>query len=347
MLTYSDHLTVIKRGLHPSVFSSQTLEETQKLCSLFPFHFANDFGFETRLGNPDPVCDFFLQIRRGERGDGFQGENNKKLWENSQLQSIPGWKRLVTMLTEWEKPGTLLHDKVSQFWLEFDYQGTTFNPIPNVFFQVTEDSGLPKERQISRLLQVLDSIYRLLFDIPFPENLTSTMKNTMEMLPSGSLVYQVGFMIPRKTEALQLVLTRMRSEAMMAFLEAIVWPGELPLVNAMIERYVNQHDYAVFNLYIGERVLSFLGIELYFNNLAQPDWEPRWKKVFRLLEEDGLMLPEKKEGLLSYCGKTKRSFIVPLHYFNGINHFKLVYKKGCSLECKAYFGTMIRIENHI
>ena len=343
MLTFTDHISAIEGSFSPFVLSREALRDVKQLCVMFPFQFSANFGFETRLGDPAAHCDFFLQINNEKDFTGSDWIMKNRFTTHKQLCKYPVWEKLYAMFREWEQPGTPLNEAIAQYWLEFDYHQPAFNPVPNLFFQlnINQEEHMHHDRA-NRLLDALNKIYRLLFDMEFPEPLASTLVSAVAGLPPATRVYQVGFMIPRKTEAIRLILTLMRPDEILAYLKKVGWPGEIPVVEEMMNRYASLFDYFVINLYVGQSVLPLLGIELYFRKIAQPAWEPRWHEAFRLLEEDGLVLPEKTKGLLSFCGKKSSTIFYPVHYYNGINHLKLVYKKGFTLECKAYFGTMIR-----
>lgn len=74
--------------------------------------------------------------------------------------------------------------------------------MPNMFFQVRRDENPQESRAWDHLMEkVLNEIYQILFGIDFPETLACTMRHCVNALPAGAILYQSGFMVPRKTEA--------------------------------------------------------------------------------------------------------------------------------------------------
>lgn len=347
--TFSDHLRNLSRSIPPELIAESELEEIMKLSSLFPFDVSADLGFECRLGDERARCDFFMLIQQGTEGaDALSGKSRISSLSNA-LMDIPFWKKLQRLFQIWNDPSRSLISEVEMFWLEFDREEMGFNPVPNLFFRLREKDCLKNPHRWEAMKDILNEIYHILFDIPFPPHLAVTLQRCMKLLPPDSAIYQVGFMIPRKTEAIRLILTSMHPDKLTGYLKRIEWSGDYAAVERMFSRYAAGFDYTVCNLHIGEKVLPYLGLELYFRNLAQPKWELRWKENLDLFISDNLVLPAKSLALQSFPGITNSEVLFPVRYIHGINHLKVVYKAGHPLECKAYFGAKIRnrqLENH-
>ena len=338
--SFGDHFSAITPGISPALLAPGHLHAVEELCSMFPFDAATDFGFETRLGNREATCDFFLQIRKEGEGAGIMAGKSKVSLLSPSLLSIPFWQKISELFSAWTDASSFLHKRLESFWLEFDCMESAFNPIPNIFFKIIEKEATTRSQWLS-VLEVLDEIYRILFGIKFPAGLGRNLKRCFEALPQHAVISILGFMIPRKTEAVRLILSRLREDSLIEYLKDIRWPGEMDVIQKMVTNYAVKFDHFSCNLHIGKTVLPSFGIEMYLKDLSQPRWDPRWKEIFDFLEAENLLLREKREGLTSYTSKKTVSYLVPVHYMNGINHLKLVYKPGMPLECKGYFGTMI------
>jgi len=340
--TFLNHFEAMKAGFSPDLLTDDYVEAVHCLCTLFPYDTASDFGFETRLGDPVASCDFFMMISRNSDGALMLAGKSQVAGLSPALLEDPFWRNLTAMFAAWTEPGALLAEMIELFWLEFDCGPTAYNTSPNIFFRITEEPGLSRFAQWIRMRQVLDDIYRILFGIDFPAELAETLKHCIESLPVNANLYQTGFMIPRKTEAIRLVLTGFNKENILEYLKKIGWQGEMKVAEEMIAVYAGMFDYSVYNVYIGQSVLPFFGIEMYYKDMRQPQWEPRWGETFRFLESKNLALSSKCKGMTDYCGQRTVSGLFTVRYIKGINHLKLVYKPGMPLECKGYFGTMIR-----
>ena len=340
--SFLDHFNIISPILQPGLVNEDCAGNLAQLCSLFPYDITQDFGFESRLGDPRAICDFFLQIRKGTPGALMLAGKSQVSNLSGQLLEDPFWQRLVGLFQVWTDAEHVLSQSVEVFWLEFDYQDSGYNLIPNLFFRIAEGSGEDRNIQWELRRRVLDEIYRILFDIPFPSDLSENLKICIDALPEKGGLYQIGFMIPRKTEAIRLVLVKIGLDEIENYLNKIDWPGEMETVRNLACTYSSKFDYFVLNINIGKTILPYLSFEMYFQNMYQPQFGPRWGEVMDFLESEQLLTSQKRASLVRFCGKITSNSLFLTRYFNGINHLKLVYKKNLPIECKGYFGTMIR-----
>ncbi|MBN1198520.1 MAG: hypothetical protein JXA23_04140 [Bacteroidales bacterium] len=339
--TFLSHFEAVEQRLDSSLISPQGIITLKKLCHFFPFDTTSGFGFETRLGDPAPSCDFFLKVTKDSHGVSMLAGENTVAGLSEGIFETPFWLNIAQLFKAWGGGSDLLSKKLDLLWLEFDCTENDCQTIPNIFFKIAGE-GDSREKQWQNMLQVLGEIYRILFGIGFPDHLARSLKYCVEALPDGAGLYQTGFMVPRKTEAIRLIITGIREKDLIGYLTKIGWPGEQQVIETMIGRYAPLFDYTVLNIHIGEVVLPFAGMEMYLRRMRQPQWEPRWKDIFNTLVSDNLALEKKCEGLIRFCGKNTKTILYPVQYINGINHLKFVYKPGQPTECKAYFGTVIR-----
>jgi hypothetical protein len=340
--TFRRHIEAVEPGLTANLITPKGLEALKRFSGLLPFDTATSFGFETRLGDRAAICDFFLLITAGGHGPAMLAGKSTVAGLSPAISGDPFWERMSELFRAWTGISPLLAGKLELIWLEFDSNGTAYNTTPNIFIRLREaaqddHAGLWKDMQ-----QALDEIYRILFGISFPEELGITLRQCYDALPPQAGLYQIGFMVPRKTETIRLILTNLRGNQLYNYLRDIGWPGDRSAIAEMLDRYAVKFDYTVCNIHIGRDVLPYFGLEMYLKEMRQPQWEPRWNDIFSLLVSGGLALEPKCNDLRGYCGKRTIHGLFPMKYISGINHLKLVYRKGSPLECKAYFGTMIR-----
>jgi hypothetical protein len=340
--TFLDHLNVVTPNLQHGLLDEACAVHLAELCSLLPYNIAQDFGFETRLGNPEPVCDFCLQIRKGSTGALMLAGKSRVSNLSDQLLNDPFWQRVSKLFQAWTDAEHILSQYIEVVWLEFDHHGSGYCMTPNLFFGVAESNRDDRNVQWVSVKRVLDEVYTILFDIPFPSDLADNLRVCIKALPERGGLYQIGFMIPRKTEAIRLILVRIGVDEIENYLDKIDWPGEMETVKNMVSIYSTKFDYFVYNINIGKTILPYLSIEMYFQNMYQPQFGPRWGEVMDLLESEQLLTTDKRATLIRFCGKRTSDGLFPVRYFNGINHFKIVYKKNTPIECKGYFGKMIR-----
>ncbi len=340
--TFRSHIETVAPRISVDLISPQGMEALKRFCGLLPFDTATSFGFESRLGDQAPVCDFFLMMTAEGHGPAMLAGKSQVARLSPAIFMDPFWKRLTDLFLAWAGGSPLLAGKLELIWLEFDNTGVNFISTPNIFFRIRQTTGSDRTGQWSDMLQVLQEIYLILFGIGFPDHLARSLTKCVDALPDGAGLYQTGFMVPRKTEAIRLVITNISKNDLPGYLTKIGLPGELQVIETLLDRYAPLFDYTVFNIHIGETVLPFAGMEMYLREMRQPQWEPRWKEIFHALVSENLALEKKCNALIRFCGKNTKMNLYPVQYINGINHLKLVYKQGLPPECKAYFGTMIR-----
>ena len=340
--TFRRHIEAVEPGLTADLIAPQGLEALKRFSGLLPFDTATSFGFETRLGDRAAICDFFLLITAGGHGRAMLAGKSTVAGLSPAISGDPFWGKLSDLFRAWTGHSPLLSEKLELLWLEFDSTGEGYNTTPNIFIRIREGDQTDAFSRWKVMQRVLDEIYRILFGISFPDVLGHTLRQCFDALPAQAGLYQVGFMVPRSTEAIRLVLTNLRDQGLYDYLRDIGWSGDRNAVAEMTGRYAVKFDYTVCNIHIGRNVLPCFGLEMYLKEMKQPGWEPRWSEIISLLVSDGLALERKCTGLVGYCGKRTIHRLYPMKYISGINHLKLVYRKGSPLECKAYFGTMMR-----
>jgi hypothetical protein len=341
-LSFLDHFNSIASSLQPQLLSEQCAVSLNELCSFFPFDITSEFGFESRLGKNEAFCDFFLKIKKNTPVSEILAGKSTFSSLSPLLLREPKWQKIVKIFDIWTTAGSSLGQVVEEFWLEFDYKDSSYNTTPNIFFGITESKEENSGMQWESRLRVLDEIFDILFEIPFPPALAKNLMACITALPDNSGLKHIGFMIPRQTEAVRLILVNLETNKLEQYLKEIRWPGNYQEVRKIVDSYSAIFNYFVFNINIGESVDPYLGIEMYFPKLLQPQFNNRWDVAFDFLESEKLLTREKRVALTSFCGVRKVSRIFPVSYFNVINHLKLVYKQNTAAECKAYFGTFIR-----
>lgn len=341
-LSFADHINVIATAIKPLLMGPGCIESLKELCSLFPFDLSRDFGFESRLGEPMPNCDFSFLIGKGSEGAKILAGENPKADLNERLLADPVWQRIRKFFIEWNKEGARLNSSIGSVWLEFDYDGTRYNPCPNFFSGININPSDERDDQYKEILHTLNEIYSILTGTKFPDEMTETLRKSIQALPEHARLYQTGLMLPRHKEAVRLVIVQINALCLEPYLENIGWPGDFTKARILPDRYSGLYDYFVCNINTGREVHPYLALEMLFNNHNQPRFNKRWETALEVLVYDKLVTTEKREALLDFCGKTQCGFPYPANYIRGLNHLKIVYKPDTPLECKGYFGTMIR-----
>jgi hypothetical protein len=337
-----DHFSVIEPDISLSLMDKTSVGSVKELCALFPFDFADDFGFESRLGSREAFCDFVLQIKRGSKGAEILAGQSSIASIADQLKEDPFWKKIAQLFAIWTNPEHFLSKMVTDFWLEFDWQGSSYNLTPNIFFDLKSVNQADRASQWQSIHKVLDIIYNTLFNISFPVEMAAMVQSCILNLPANARLHWIGFMVPRKTEAVRLNISGLNPESCFNYLHEINWPGEEDVIRDQVNLFSEKFDFIMYNINIGRDVLPYLGFELFLKEMRRPACSPKHIEAIDFLNTQSLLLNEKKEGLIRFCGRKTVSWFYPVLYLNGINHFKFVYKKNTPPELKGYFGTLIR-----
>ena len=340
--SFLDHIKNVTPVLNSGLLCPENFSSLAGLCSLFPVDVSRDFGFETRLAGSEGNCDFFLQIRKNTEGALIMAGESMITSLSDRLLEIPFWEKIRKLFKSWNHPDGILAPLIDTFWLEFDYLEGSYNLIPNVFFGIIESGETDREEIWKSLLKTLNEIYQCLFDLPFPWVLVENLKLCLFNLPVQARLYQVGIMVPRKSEAVRLVLVKIGNSELEKYLKKIGWPGDFEEISRLKDRYCQEFDYLVYNLNIAEDIHPFLGIEMYGRILPQPLVNQVWNGYMDFLRSEKRITREKIEALNHYCVKRTVNYLYQINYISGVNHLKLVYKKNFPPDFKVYFGTRIR-----
>lgn len=314
------------------------LERLSDLCDHFPFDTAMDFGFETRLGKPDPSCDFFMQVKRGSAGHTLLAGQSNRARLSPELLNNSAWRNLEKWLSAWSNPQSDFARSISQIWLEFDDGADLFDPVPSIFVQWMPLNGDEKSESARSFTKRLNEISLLLTGYRFPDSTLATIGRCILNLPPEALIALSGFMLSRKTEAVRLIVSKIPIQQIDAYLSSIDWPGDTRYIRTLTDRYSGLFDHAAYNIHIDTELKPYLGIEMYLKQNIYTRYDPRWETLFDMLKADGLIQDQKRLGLRKFPGVTSFSHLYPVRYHCLINHLKLVYKEGFPNECKGYFG---------
>jgi len=342
ILSFSNHFSTVSSQISGSLLSEKNRLLMDKFSSELPYGISSVMGFESRLGDPEAFLDFMLYFYGSHDGTALLAGKSNISEVGANLTELPQWQSIHRFFEAWVDTDSFLNRSIDGFWFEFDFQRSVLHPEPNVFFNIISENEQDAFINHDYFTRVFDEIYQVMSGSGFPEKIKSNLHKFCKLLPLQASIHQFGIMIPRKTEAIRIILAKTGFHDLKNLLNDMNWEGEMNTVETVMDMFACHFDYSVFSINLGETMLPDLGIEMYYRNQAQPAWESRWKTVFDLLQDKGMALPEKVAGLANFCGKVTSSHWIPVTYYNGINHIKLSCKPGKPVDCKAYFGTMIR-----
>jgi hypothetical protein len=340
----------VLRGLRPLM--PATLLDGEGWTRLFertgelPASAAAFFGFEFRLGDPDPSADlcvpvasdvaaaaamqapvarhFIRQARRGARLPPSRA---------ALARCIAGFGRADSVLARW----------AHSVLLEYDVAALPAGSCsrPGIFFALRRKPG-PSGQDVQGAARrdiagtLANACGRTADSAEQRE-----IERAFDALPPGARINQAGAMPDRAGRAIRLVADGIAEAAVPAFLARLRWPGRVAAATGIL---------ACLRDVVSKVGLSFdvtargpgprLGLELYakagagWQATTRGDWQPC---VARLVEKDWCTA-SKARGLLAWPGHQKvyaDNAVFLAH--QGINHLKVTVA-GDVVEAKGYVG---------
>ena len=302
------------------------------------------FGFEFRLGDPDPAADLCVPvasdvadaatrelpvagvfIREARSGAGLQPSRA------ALAQCIDGFGRSDSTLAGWAE-GVLL---------KYDIVGSGGQPgTPGIHFAVRREPGPAghdvqdsARRNIARTLanaccRTADAAEQ------------RAVERAMDALPPGARVGQAGAMPDRAERAIRLLVHGIDRAEAPAFLTRLGWPGPVAFAARILADLGVDSSFALSFDVTARGAGPRLGLEVHakagrgWQHTTRGDWRP-W--VARLAEK-GWCTAAKAQGMLDWPGhrKTYADNGVFLAH-QGINHLKITVTGG-AVEAKGCVG---------
>jgi hypothetical protein len=329
---------VIEPSLPESLFGDECRREMRLVADRLPMHLSNFWGFECRLGEPEPVSDILFEIKK-ETSALLAGESPSSL--DGLCEAYPAWKKFRAFAGRWTDPGHPWNDDIRNLWLEMDLAGADAEGVlrrPNIFFGPYDKT--PKERVLSLIEELM-----LMFERP-----ACSLREFFDCLPEESKIFQIGFMLSRADDAgLRLCVDKTELEpekipAWLARLRPAMSAAEAESLKEVFEAVVPLCRSVNFGFDMTEEgVGGDFGMECY------EDWfeeDPaQWRPLLDKLIRDGLCLPKKARGAADYAGITTSPLhsrvdggILYLNTYRKIHHLKMTLSNGMLTQAKAYFS---------
>jgi hypothetical protein len=359
-------LEQLLRPLAPSMpaelISAESLAEIGAIARVLPNTVTSFFGFECRLGETAPRADFLLSVLPEPGGAILAGRSSLGDLPEG-ICRHPVWSRLRAFCSRWTTPGSPLHDRVENIWLEFDVEGSPLPvPVPSVFFgprggigpPLHDDSVLPSDEAPYRWL-TREGLASLLGRM-VPSHLERGIFDCLDALPAGARVFQVGAMLARPSDAVRLCIAKVSRDQIGAYLHRVRWPGSADEIRSLLTFLGPFADFFVLDIDVEEGVRPKIGLECYIYGFKQPAQEPRWQDLLDALVEQGLCVPAKRDALLTWPGFERADAAPDLWPGNlllasrllgprvssalsrTLHHVKISHEPGRPLEAKAYLG---------
>ena len=326
-----DYLKFITPHLHPDLISLQVLSDIQELEPLLSSY--SQKLFECRLGIEQTQVDFSFYLP----------QLTQSLPEK--FLNHPVWQSFQNFYGEWVNPTSNLHQGVKAIGMEFDLDKSLSPvPIPCIFLELNLVTNSQFHELISTALNLLN--------YPISSQVESNLRLCANSLPDGARLSHFAIMLSRLGQGVRVNVIDIQPEQLLDYLMQIGWSDPTNTFSALVEKLSELVDYIALAFDVGDRIYPRIGLECYLRK--QPRYEPRWNLFLDALVNWGLCIPAKRDAIITWPGiyqdkshlnKIKTGnfswesvFQQSMYsvYWRTINHIKIVYKPGHSLEAKGY-----------
>ncbi|MHC5779414.1 hypothetical protein [Nostoc sp.] len=247
-----------------------------------------------------------------------------------------------------------IYNNVANIWLEFDVDNhSSTAPEPSFFFAPRNIKGTEKPF-LSKNNWVINDTLKLLFGSLPSNEVQQQLLNCFNSLPSHGEIFQIGVMLPRKTEcySVRLCVQGISHEEILDYLSNIGWSSSLTELSNLLSQLSQFVDVIRLNFGVKDSLYPKIGLECYIDK--QPKNTAKWQLFFDYLVKNKLCTPEKAYAILNWTGYTEEKFcpeIWPSNFAQGsalvspkmrstiartLHHIKIVYQPHQPLQAKAY-----------
>lgn len=345
MRQLSDVLELGRASFSDALVDAPAYHRLARACGRLPADLSTFWGVETRLGDPRPVVDVLVEIKRGSPGHALLRGVEPSIVDEL-VDRWPVWRRIRDYARRWDETDDGGYGRIRNLWLEFDI-ATSSSELdveqavgrPCVFWGPDEHSTADRG--------FFDSLAKLIADFyPLwiaPERLDAIAGS----LPADARIFQIGAMGSREHAVLRLCVNRMAAQDLAPWLAAIGWPGDCSALDAALTALRPLiRDLAVGIDITAAGVMEKIGIECYLDwSVEQPD---QWEPLLDHLAEHGLLTSRKRRALEAFPERSSygprqqlkwmRDGVMYPVLIRNIHHIKLAFCNDEFVEAKGYLG---------
>ena len=332
----------VRPHLSPHLVSPAAWGRVRALAARLPAAITSRAYLETRLAGDSDQVDLIFAVQRHEAALLAADYPGAALTDD--LARHPLWLRLRAFCADWLAPGSPLN-VVDHLWLEFDVDpgDPSGTPVPGVFVSFGEVR--PRNFSRDRWQQYSATALGALARHHTIGSLVPAVSDCVLKLPDSGYLHSFGVMFSRHLDSVRLCISGLRGEDLPRYLESIAWQGsveELTRLTRALERWRPDGPYraaGMIHLDVGTTVQGRLGLEYYFDRLAQSDGHFAEAPFVDRLTAAGWCTPEKARALERWPGYaigTLPHEAWPTLLGRRANHVKLVYGPGGPVTAKAY-----------
>lgn len=351
-VSQENYLRVVAPYISHQLVTPEAFSQIQTVARMLPP--LSEALLECRLGANSSTVDFSVLVTASDGSREILAGLNPTVTMPDVILTNHVWRRIRDFCLHWHEPNSLLSKNIDSIWLEFDVDGQLSKvPIPSFFLclkHLQEESYSTKAQT-----EMVEIALNLLNGTELSPQIKQNLALCSDSLPVGSQILYIGAMLSRKLEAVRVNVTGIPQEKLSAYLTEIGWKYSVSELKEIIHILSGFSDIIILNFDVGNVVFPKIGIECELIK-KDPRIEPRWQLFLDYLVEKGLCTPEKRDAFLSWCGYSQEKSHPELWpsnlskvssffgargssvFFRRLNHIKIVYQPGSSLEAKGYLS---------
>lgn len=347
----ADTLAIIGAHLPRELVDEPALRRAAAACSGLPAVLTKWIYFECRLRG-SPRVDLVLEVDRVGRSV-LAGDNPAVALPARYARTYP-WNRVCELCAEWGRPEGQLARAVHHIWLELDVpvarRRRRSGPAAPGVFVCFGETAPPAGGAAAWLDSAREAVRCLTGARPEGEQ-DRALARCFARLPHGAHVPYVGVMLQRPGRAIRLCVRGLTRRGLLAYLEAIGWPGplrELEAVLAGLGWAQPARRVGMLHVDVGDGVHPRLGFEYALDRKAQLARRLREQAFLNRLVRRGLCSAAKRDALGAWPGATVVSLPHQLWRTvvqRRVNHVKIVYEPGRGIVAKAYLCAALGARN--
>jgi hypothetical protein len=331
-LFLSDNLKLIASDIPADFICPESAEALLNFCSSFSIFISQDVGIEIKLFPADFKADFAFSIEKDSPGcRPLPDEILKK-----ESEGISGYSPVKQVLQKWNADKA--YNIIKRLWLEFDNNGSGYNPVPSFFVEFEEGIFTRNYKSYSSFVkQDLFQIKDILDIADMPDRQREIFCRFLLNFDYTTPLYETGAMLSRKNSGIRIVFADFGICSLSPILLKLGYAGNIKRAEQLYLDVKEMFDYLILHInWQGNG--SYFAVECYFNNKKSIDEELRWEKVIEYIQNNYGIEKEKFKKLLHYPGIIETEPSYPFRIIKRFNHIKFILKNESDIEIKAYLG---------
>lgn len=331
--------------LPSNLVSRASLEKIEALSAALPI--SSNFGFECRMGSELADADFLVAVIPSDGSRAAWANQNSSSCFATELRMSGAWSMVLDLLEGWHRGDRSL-EPIHDTWLEFDIDPNAPGlPEPSFFFGF--DDTLTQNHP-----ELAESLVNRLLGSQLGGSAQERLRSCFAALPPRAVIFQVGVMLPRKTDEVRLCLRGLEPAEIPTYLRQVGWPGSCDELRGFLAEISPLTDAVGLDLSVGDAVMPQIGFE--FEIKSGASGKRKLNLFLRTLVDLGLCLEAKGDAILGWLGystehsdrtrwpahllKASEAFggDVASTFVRTLNHIKIGYQEGRPTSAKAYLG---------